>query len=820
MKILKKSGQSLGYIAYMILFCSIVSQRVNMADASRWMLVISLVLMSARYIADIVFCTTYGRSHICQAVIVSVGIVIWFVIALISPYTEKNNFAVIVLEAVMLLLMSFFWCRQFVHHCVGENISQWAVEGIKKNWGVVVCVLYTLLMSLGTLKWIPLWDEGYYTDSLLDARYFDFTVSNINLLCGHLSYGVNAILFPAIQFNVTDPYLCIRLWILLYLLADAALSFFLFRKLIPSISNLDVTIISVVFLSFVPIIGMQSPNLDYIGIVVLIGMLFFYYYEYWYLFILSSLIFCFTKEPLAVLYAGFLLGIFITNLIGKRYNNLKGYILSTIFFSLPFVIWLVIFSIPTVMGIVTGNYQSSSIWGMKIGDNEMYNNEEEQYDVDVQEYIMENTDVPDPGSLEEQDSVKEQINITDDTAVTEEINTDGHIAEAQNDPPESPDMSEPVNTDPQPVPEAYADNTGNNTYAKETDTDTKDNSDDTELSGKEEIYDEEGEDNKNLSIGNLQVRSGDVTNGFFFSQSYVVSKLNEMLSFHFLWIPLLLLLVICDIRLFRRLKSLIPVFLAIVSYAAINCIFHTYDEYRYVMTGSVLVLLLSLTGLSVRIRNKTVLNGFFIALGVLFVVEQFTVIDPATMYRRDVYSSGNGKFVYLDNNNIEDLYISPAIQTNRQGYEYGNFIEKILATIDYDESTLLLIPEMKFHPNTVSMRGTFVEGFSYDKQNNKLVTLSSMSEGKTKIHWGRLDLSGGVEILGEDKSQASFDRVFLLAFPFLDNDDYIQAVYNLDLKMKSSRDVEYGTWAAKAIELEDIDLFYLEKKMEQEESDV
>ena len=797
-KIVGTSGRLLGFIAYVLIFIAVAAGRADMTEASRIILVISLILLSSRYIIDIFFNNSYSKSHIFQATLVTIGSVLWFAVALISPFTDKKYVFIIALEAITLLLMSFFWFKQFIHQFDFRNIAQSSIKKIKENWGVIICILYTLLMSLSTLKWIPIWDEILYTSSIIDSRNFDFTLSNISLICGHLSYAVNVLFFPAIHISVVNPYLSIRIWILFYLLIDAVLIYLIFRKLIPSLSNADATILSIVFLSFTPILGMQSPNLDYIGIIVVISTVFFFYYKYLYLFILSAAVLCFTKEPLAVLYTGFLAGIIIIMLVKKSYSSLKGYILSTLFFSMPLIMWLIVFSLPAVMGIVTGNFQSPGIWGLEIVDSEGNISNTTQTN-DEQQAI----DTSEPDSKEEVVNI-EQTNVemltesTENTSVTEQADVEKQVDSAKYE-----DNIEKANEVEATVPVEQHDQGIEPEDEEKTVEENTNQEEETNMPNYAEILQQEGQ----------------FANGFYTNKSYIISKISEILFFHFLWIPLFLMLVLLDLKILRRLSDLLPLIFAVVFYAILNCIYHTYDAYRYVMTGSVLILILSLIGICLSIRKKTVRNRFLFILGVLFVIEQFTIIDPATMYNRDVYSSGNGKFVYLDRDNIQELYMFSAIQSNRQGYEYGNFLEAIMKTIDYDKNTLVLIPEMSFHQNTVSMRGVFDDqNFCYDTERKKIITLPYMSNGKTDILWGRISLDGNIEILGKNKSEVVFDRVFIIAFPFLDNEDYIQGVINQDLKMISSQKVEYGTWAAKAIEVEGIDLFYIENKMASEES--
>ncbi len=707
--IIKLLGQLLGGAAFFLFFISLILGRADMTNESAVVFTASLLFFSSRYVIMFILMTSYGKTHVFQAMVVTTGCLIWFMIALLSPYTLKSHVFIILVEAITLLLVALFWYGNFFRLCNFSTVKQTIINRAKNNRGCLICVIYTLLLSLSTLKWIPIWEDLQFTKDLIVNREFDFTPSSIGLINGTMSEPVILLLFPGIEISGANPYLSIRFCILLYLLIDSVLIYFLFKKMLPSLSNIELTIISLAFLSYTPIIGTQSPNPDYIGILVLISMVFFFYYKYYFLFLINAFLLCLTKETLAVLYAGFVMGIVINWIIRKNNDNIKSYFRHFLILLLPVIMWFAILCLPRLM---TGTFQASEIFGREIENSAEEEGMEQQNDED---------------------------------------NTDKGL---------------------------------------------------------------------NHIIGSIDsiAKPKQSTNGFYSRYPFEVSKLVEMFAFHFLWIPFLLVLLFLNKRTLRSLTYMLPVVFAIVFTTIINCVIHTYDIYRNVVPGNILVLIVSFVVICFNIEKKSLRNRFIIIIGVLFVIEQFMVIDPLTLFNRDVYSSGNGKIVYLDTENNKNLYISPMIQINRQSYEYGNFIEAILKAIDYDEKTLIIIPEMKEKENSMSMRGVFGKGFWYDKKQKKLITIPDMSEAKIDIQWGSLSYNGDVNIVGKDKSEIIFDRVFLIIFPFIDNEYYIEALFYQELEMISSQEVKYGDWIATVIELKDIDLFYLEKRMEEEES--
>ncbi len=780
-----------GILSYLLLFFSIAVGRADLTEISCTMLIVSLFLLSARYVIEIILKISYSKSYICQASIVTIGSVLWFVIALISPYTNKEHTFIIVLEAITLFIMAFFWYRQFRREWNFGTIRNTVIKGLRNNLGVIICMAYSFFLSLSTLKWIPIWDDLLYTEELLATRGFDFTTSNINLLCGHLAYAINFLLFPGVQINAHNPYFFIRICILLYLLIDSALIYFLFVKLLPSLSGFDITVLSLVFLSFTPVIGTQSPNLDYLGMIVLIGMVFFYYYDYNLLFIISAVILCFTKEPIAVLYAGFLLGIILVKIIRKSYDNFKRYVIKIFPYSVPLILWAIIFSIPTVVGMVTGNMQSASMWGMTVvNDTGMYENAE-PVDDEQQDDIEKEAGIVQEAETKKSEETGQQSDVEQATEAEKQADT-----EQQTENEQEMTIDQQVNFEQESIVEEQIDISEKHSEA--------------------EIADKEMEVKTIRDVFSQQESSQ--YNGFYISWSYVESKLEQMFVFHFLWIPLCIMFFLLNIRTIRYLVDLFPIIFGMIFMAIVTCLYHTVDLYRYVIPGSILALIVSVIVISKCIKNRMLRNRIMIILFIIFSIEQYTTIDPLTQLVGDVYSSGNGKVVYISKDNGENVLISPKIQNNRQGYDYENLIEEILRAIDYNEKTLIIIPEMKEKDNFRFIMGNTGRRIWYDTRNNKLITLQDMSEGKTEVLYGNFASNGNVSIWGKDKAELDIDRVFLIAFPFLDNDGYIQGLYLQEPQMLSEKVVKYGTWMAKAIELEGLDLFYFEKQTASEES--
>jgi hypothetical protein len=317
--------------------------------------------------------------------------------------------------------------------------------------------------------------------------------------------------------------------------------------------------------------------------------------------------------------------------------------------------------------------------------------------------------------------------------------------------------------------------------------------------------------------GTVEQKVKDSNNGFFIDRQYISSKIYETFVFNFLWIPEALFLALLIIkhknreRIRKCLLSFLPLIFATAGIVAIGCVYHTYDEYRYVMQGSFMLALMSLSGICILMGSKIAGYVSMSVITVLFMVQQYYMTDPLTMRKGDVYDSGRGSFIYLEKGS--DLYMSPVIQVNRQGFDLIMLLQKILAEIDYDSKTLVLVPEMKEKENVKSLRGVlYQEQFWYDPVKKKLITMPDMAEGKTEVLWGKIAYNGDVNgFIGRDRSEIEYDRVFLIEYPFTDDEGYLEGLELQEAEVVSEREIHYNTWSAVVKELDNIDILFLER---------
>ena len=687
---LSNAGCLLRNAGYALAVVSLILGRAKIVYASVFFQAAALIIVTVGYAADTAMKVKYEGRRVYEGMALSSLGFLMLIILLVSPYSDKSHILIIAAESVMLTFSVFFWAIQYKSMSGRKETTERIKAYIRNNPGVYVSVIFSVVFSLDSLKWIPIWDDHIYAQRILGLSKWDFTLAKLKRLAGHLSYGADLMFLPGAALRGGNGYLALRICLLIYILAASVLIYFIVSFLAPKISKTGKTLLTIACISFTPFLGMQNTDLDHCAVIILVFVIFAYYYRLDALFFIASIMLCFTKEPMVVLYAGFAFGAFVKELAESRREK-SGYgpvVKRGLWLVLPAVVWFSVFITPTVMNHIGAGRAEAEIWGVSVSQNE---------------------------------------------------------------------------------------------------------------------------------DGTVEQKIKDSKNGFFTDREYIASKIYEIFFFNFLWVPVVFFLALLIVkhkdreRIRKCLLSFMPLIFATVGIIFISCVYHTYDEYRYVMQGSFMIAIMSLSGICMLMGSKIAGYASMSVITGLFLIQQYYMLDPLTMLKGDVYDSGRGSFIYLEKGS--PLYMSPVIQINRQGFDYIMLLQKILAEIDYDPKTLVLVPEMKEKENVKSLRGVlYQDQIWYDPDKKRLITMPDMAKDKTEVLWGKIAYNGDVNgFIGRDRSEIDYDRVFLIEYPFTDDEGYLEGLRLQEAEVVSEREIQYNTWSATVKELNNIDILFLEK---------
>lgn len=249
---------------------------------------------------------------------------IYWVIAIVSPYTDKTytkHIVVMLLSlttCVAIMLLNVKWKQLHIFNCV------------KTNFGLLIELIFLNLLVFRNINNMPMWDGHTYCSfsyadlsnltnaSLVDKiSLFDFTFHDITsfFLCGHLSVGAVFTFFTGI-FIFGKSVLGIRLVIFLLLNMSIVCVYKLLKIWYPLKNNIVILLCTLLYMVNPAVIGLSSStDMDYISIMVLPIILYFLYSKKIVLSIFFGTIFVCSKEPDIVYYFALIIGFVILQVI-------------------------------------------------------------------------------------------------------------------------------------------------------------------------------------------------------------------------------------------------------------------------------------------------------------------------------------------------------------------------------------------------------------------------------------------------------------------------------------------------------------------------
>lgn len=337
----------------------------TVAYSNRLFLLVSFICSMA---ALVIYIRTANRSGIYDVYdLKSLNILLIIVCLIISYGALYDSIHIAASEKVAKILMlgydidpanltlsfeSIIWCLMLVYVTYshsGKNpesksgedtnisIVNRVVIFVKNNAGII-----GLLLIAGLLCYDPDWYQFKWDGLLYYLASFDLNLSSVSSLAvyGHIAQGYGVIL-KLFNFLIHDhAYAIFAANIFMYLLGT--LYFYRTLKVITKEDNVFCILGTAVF-AFSPFyLGMVNYySLDHY-LMYLLPVVFYYAYKRdWIRFVIAGTLFCFTKEPAIIIYAGICSGLVLCDIIAGRVKISRLLSVARYYYmALPGAIWM------------------------------------------------------------------------------------------------------------------------------------------------------------------------------------------------------------------------------------------------------------------------------------------------------------------------------------------------------------------------------------------------------------------------------------------------------------------------------------------------
>ncbi len=319
-----------------------------------------------------------------------------------------------------------------------------------------------------------------------------------------------------------------------------------------------------------------------------------------------------------------------------------------------------------------------------------------------------------------------------------------------------------------------------------------------------------------------QSSAWDVSNGkantFCIDLKYIGTILLQTFSLNFMWLLVLAVIVAAVIvagrnKIVKRMKTrseeqtqlmtaILPLLCSFLVSLLFLCFYVTYNLYRYKTLICFLLILTGCMAIKGLVAKEKVRVWIFSMIGALFMIQSYICIDPVTMLIGNTFDTGRAKLVSVDK--WDDLYISNNIVINRQGYDWMPFMQEILRKIEYNEHTLVLTPLMKEPSSAPSIWGVhyLTKTLLWNEEEQTMTTVAGENNGYPVIKMG-LNAEGEISAMEDEADLTrSYDRAYVIHFPFFEDFDIEAAVDRGGWKIMNQTQARYRTWSAQILELE------------------
>lgn len=260
----------------------------------------------------------------------------------ILSVTDGNGILLIEIIWCMILLgMEIFLIKKgrvqnaFGKACLWKMVCRY-------KWGILLFILLVIL-AIDSHEIQFKWDGLLYYQTCCNLDIH--SLSNLAIY-GHIAHTFGAMVQIGILLFKDTAFSMMFMNILLLLCSSIAF-YGIIRKIVPGRAELQYTVGTAIY-AFSPfLLGMVNYfNLDYYCLCFFTIVFFCACSKHWAAFFVTSLLFCFTKEPAVIAYGGLCIGILLSDVLGRTKSSLMETVVQILqnpkyyMMTLPGILWL------------------------------------------------------------------------------------------------------------------------------------------------------------------------------------------------------------------------------------------------------------------------------------------------------------------------------------------------------------------------------------------------------------------------------------------------------------------------------------------------
>lgn len=290
---------------------------------------------------------------------------------------------------------------------------------------------------------------------------------------------------------------------------------------------------------------------------------------------------------------------------------------------------------------------------------------------------------------------------------------------------------------------------------------------------------------------------------------YYFYKAEELFIMNFMWIIVLAGVILFIYKLVQHIRKrnvkmkllnspvILPLLISWIMFIFVSMFYFTYVHYRYVQLN-LFFMILFLGVLGTVIKKEKLRTAFFGVVAILFLCQDYVMIDPVTYCLFPKFDAGNqqvvstrryfyeGKtigFLEDDSFTIAKHYLHEGLDYNRQQFGLQNVLEQALSRIDYSSKKLIVLDNF----------GGWLENDCWQLFGDNRADCYYWSADKETVTRDETDekLNLQIDLEGYNVDMESYEEVYYLDFsfnPFIE-DTFLEGRRSLEKFVVSS-----GPW--------------------------
>lgn len=290
---------------------------------------------------------------------------------------------------------------------------------------------------------------------------------------------------------------------------------------------------------------------------------------------------------------------------------------------------------------------------------------------------------------------------------------------------------------------------------------------------------------------------------------YYFYKLEELFIMNFMWIVVLAGVILFIFKLIQHIRKrnvkikllnspvIMPLLTSWIMFLFVSMFYFTYVHYRYIQLN-VFFMILFLGVLGMMIKKERLRTGFLGVVALLFLCQDYVMIDPVTYCFFPKFDAGNQQVVstrryfyegktigFLEDNGstIAKHYLHEGLDYNRQQFGLQKVLEQALGKINYSSKKLIVLDNFGgwLENDCWQLFGENKADCFYWSADKETVTRDGTDE--------KLNLQ--IDIEGHNIEMEHYEEVYYLDFTF---NPYIKDTYLESKTPLDKFDVSSGVW--------------------------